>query len=112
MPSGEIQKKVEETFGKDHILVHIAQCESNFTHWNANGRIYRGEVNPQDIGVMQINTYYHGREARRLGYNLKSLDGNMAYAKYLYDHEGTKPWNSSAYCWRKHQSMFSRLLNR
>lgn len=51
---------------------------------------------------MQINEYYHKDTAKRLGYNIYSLKGNMAYAKWLYKREGTAPWASSSKCWGKY----------
>ena len=97
----QIKAKVEECFGENHIMVEVASCESSYTQWGKNGEVYRGEQNPKDVGVMQINTYHHGQEAMRLGYNLESLEGNLAYAKLLYEREGVKPWKSSARCWGK-----------
>ncbi len=52
---------------------------------------------------MQINTYYHRDAAEKLGMDLYSLHGNLAYAQYLYEKEGTVPWNSSKPCWGKHE---------
>ena len=49
---------------------------------------------------MQINRYYHEEKANELGYNLEVIEGNMAYAKYLYEKEGSKPWLSSSKCWK------------
>ena len=48
---------------------------------------------------MQINTLYHGEKAENLGLDLMVIGDNMAYARYLYEKEGTKPWKSSATCW-------------
>ncbi len=50
---------------------------------------------------MQINEKYHLEESKRLGYDIYSLEGNVKYAKYLYDKEGAKPWLSSSVCWAK-----------
>lgn len=92
---------VREYFEDDPIMAEIAWCESRFRHLNKDGEIFRGVVNKSDIGVMQINTYYHGEKADELGIDLYSLYGNLAYAKYLYEKEGTVPWNSSKPCWGK-----------
>ena len=50
---------------------------------------------------MQINTYYHADTAERLGIDIHSLEGNMAYAKNLYEREGLQPWSASSKCWSK-----------
>lgn len=55
----------------------------------------------EDIGLMQINTYFHLNTSKKLGYDIFSLDGNMAYAKWLYEKQGTQPWSASKPCWSK-----------
>ena len=80
-------------------MVTIAGCESRFRQFGADGKALRGEHNEFDLGVMQINTLYHGKKADNLGYDLTSIGDNMAYARNLYEREGTKPWNSSSRCW-------------
>lgn len=92
---------VREYFEDDPIMAQIAWCESRFRHLTPEGEIFRGVVNKSDIGVMQINTYYHGAKADELKIDLYSLRGNLEYAKYLYEKEGTTPWNSSRPCWGK-----------
>ena len=99
--STTVEASVREYFKDTPILAEISKCESTFRHIGKNGEIIRGKVNKGDIGVMQINTYYHEEEAEKLGINLKTLQGNMAYAKYLYEKEGTTPWQSSSKCWNK-----------
>ena len=96
-----LEEYVESYFKDDPILAEIARCESRFRHLNKSGGILRGEVNASDIGVMQINTKYHEGTADELGLNLHTLEGNLMYAQYLYEKEGTKPWRSSSPCWGK-----------
>ena len=90
---------VRNYFSDAPVMTDIAWCESRFRHVNEDGSIFRGRKVKEDIGVMQINTRYHGEKAGKLGIDLYSLDGNLAYAKYLYIREGTVPWNSSRKCW-------------
>ena len=80
-------------------MAEIARCESGYRHYLADGEVIRGHINPDDLGVMQINTYYHGEAARNLGLDLLDLGQNMAYARHLYENEGTRPWNWSKHCW-------------
>ncbi len=82
------------------ILAEIARCESRFRHTGTDGRVIRGETSWEDVGVMQINEFYHEERAARLGLNLRTLDGNLAYAKWLYGKEGGTPWFASSKCWR------------
>jgi hypothetical protein len=79
-------------------MANIAWCESKFRH-NGSSGVIRGQINRSDLGVMQINEYYHADTASKLGINIHSLSGNLAYARYLYEREGTRPWNSSKHCW-------------
>jgi hypothetical protein len=95
----EIRKIVSTYFKATPILVDIAECESHFRQYTKSGGVYRGSINTSDIGVMQINEKYHLRTAKRMGIDLYSLDGNLAYAKYLYRTQGTDPWISSSGCW-------------
>jgi hypothetical protein len=103
--SNTVEASVREYFKDTPILAEIAKCESRFRHLDEKGDIVRGEVNNSDIGVMQINTFYHGDEAKKLGFDLKTLNGNMAYAKKLYQKEGSTPWQSSAKCWRNYKTI-------
>jgi hypothetical protein len=96
----QVEKLVKEYFKNDPILVEIARCESEFRQYDKDGHILTGTVNKGDLGVMQINKYYHADKAKSLGYDLKTVEGNMAYAKYLYDKEGVQPWVSSSPCWK------------
>lgn len=93
------EEQVREYFRDEPILTEIAWCESKFEHYTDDGTVLRGEITPKDIGVMQINEYYHGKTADILGYNIHTLEGNMKYARWLYEREGTKPWRSSEKCW-------------
>lgn len=97
-----LEQQVREYFSDSPILAEIAKCESTFRHYGSNGDVIKGKVNKSDVGVMQINKYYHLERAERLGYDLETVEGNMAYAKWLYEKEGTKPWNSSSKCWKKY----------
>jgi len=83
------------------ILIEVARCESQFRHYGKSGDIIRGLTNTKDVGVMQINEEYHRDKAKSIGLDIYSLDGNLEYAKYLYEKEGTKPWQSSAKCWSR-----------
>jgi hypothetical protein len=80
-------------------LAEIAKCESTFRHFLPNGEVIRGKVNKDDVGVMQINEKYHKDTATKLGFDLETINGNLAYAKWLYEKEGTYPWISSSACW-------------
>lgn len=92
---------VREYFADTPILADIAWCESRMRHLDKNGELLRGTVDSDDVGVMQINTRYHLETAQELGIDVYSLKGNLEYARYLYDKQGTKPWLASSPCWGK-----------
>ncbi len=96
-----LEDYVREYFKDTPIMADIARCESRFRQLDAKGEIFRGEVNPADVGVMQINEYYHLKTAEKMGIDIYTVGGNLAYAKYLYEKEGTQPWISSSPCWKK-----------
>jgi|SRR3989344_375050 len=102
------EEKVEQYFVDIPIMIEIARCESRYKHFNKDGGVNRGVLTPADVGVMQINEKYHLRDARKLGYDIHSLEGNMAYARYLYEREGARPWLSSSYCWAKYREIAQR----
>jgi hypothetical protein len=95
------ERAVREYFKDIPVMVSIAQCESKFRQTLADGSVLRGEKNPADMGVMQINTRYHAAHALKLGLDLHLLQDNMVYARTLYEKQGTKPWNASAPCWNR-----------
>ena len=92
---------VREYFEDIPVMVSIARCESQFRQTLADGSVLRGEKDPADMGVMQINSRYHSAHAVNLGLDLPTLEDNMTYARTLYEKQGTKPWNASALCWNK-----------
>lgn len=98
------EKYVRQYFSDVPILVQIAKCESHFRQLDPNGEIHRGVVNNLDVGVMQINEFYHLDQASKKNIDIYTLEGNTAYARDLYEREGTKPWSSSKACWGKYEN--------
>lgn len=82
-------------------MVAIARCESTYRQFDEDGNVLRGKQNSKDVGVMQINEYWHLVDSKKLGYDIYTLDGNLGYAKYLYAHQGLDPWKYSKDCWSK-----------
>jgi Transglycosylase SLT domain len=96
-----VEQYVDNYFAAEPVMIAVAQCESHFHQYAADGSVYRGEVNHLDVGVMQINEHYHAATAQALGLDLYTIQGNVAYAQYLFEKEGTAPWSSSQPCWGK-----------
>lgn len=90
---------VEEYFADAPVLADIAWCESRMRHTDTDGKILRGEIDSDDIGVMQINTRYHQEDADELDIDIYTLSGNLEYARYLYEKQGVRPWKASMPCW-------------
>lgn len=96
-----LETYVRSYFKETPILAEVAKCESTFRHFDTKGKILRGIENSEDVGVMQINEYYHKENAVNLGYDIYSLEGNLGYAKWLYGRYGASPWVHSSKCWGK-----------
>jgi hypothetical protein len=92
---------VRSYFSDIPVMIEVARCESTFRHTLSDGSVLRGKVDSRDVGVMQINTGYHGTTAQKLGLDLLTIQDNMAYARYLYEKQGTQPWSASAKCWNR-----------
>lgn len=100
MPQAQsVREYVEEYFADAPIMVAIAKCESQFRHAEEDGTILK---NPHStaIGTFQIMSSLHKEPAQKLGLDIYTMQGNAAYARYLYENQGTKPWNASKHCWK------------
>ena len=96
------EEYIKQYFSDIPIMIQIAKCESTFRQLDKDGDIRRGRVNNNDVGVMQINEIYHLDQSIEKNYDIYTLEGNAAYARDLYERQGTKPWNSSKACWGKY----------
>lgn len=86
-------------------LKAICGCESvgnpkaEPQQFHKDGSVIRGVVNNQDVGMCQINLYYHEKAADKLGLDLFTEQGNIIYANHLYTEQGSTPWKWSKGCW-------------
>lgn len=94
-----VEEYVRSYFSDIPIMIEVAKCESRFRQYDKNGEVLRGEQNSLDRGVMQINEYYHNEDSDKLGYDILTLEGNTAYARYLFEKYGVQPWAPSSRCW-------------
>lgn len=97
----DVEEYIRNYFSDIPIMIEVAKCESRFRQYDKRGNVLRGEENELDRGVMQINEYYHNEDSEKLGYDILTLEGNTAYARYLFEKYGIKPWKSSSRCWSK-----------
>ena len=86
----EVEATVREYFADNPVMISIAQCESGFRQYNSDGTPLRGSN--LYIGVFQIDEKIHAVWATQLGMDIYTLEGNLAYAKHLYERAGTRPW--------------------
>lgn len=96
-----VEEYVRAYFAKTPLLAEVARCESQFRQFDKSGNVLEGRAVPDDKGVMQINAHFHEDTAKKLGYDIYTLEGNLAYAKNLYERQGLRPWSASAPCWDK-----------
>lgn len=90
---------VQKEFADVPAMIEIARCESKFRQFTDNGNPFYGGYGHNMIGVFQFYDSVHDRTATTLGYDLTTLEGNIGYARYVYEMQGLAPWNSSRSCW-------------
>lgn len=94
-----VENQVREYFLETPVMIEIARCESEFRQQNDSGTVLRGGAGGQMLGVFQFYESIHLANAKSLGYDINTLEGNLAYARHIYEKQGTTPWNSSKSCW-------------
>ena len=99
IPASDTEAIVRSYFKDIPVMIGVAKCESGFRHQQADGSVLQGRVDSADSGVMQINKRYHEAAAAAMNLDLDDLYGNMAYARHLYETQGTQPWRASMSCW-------------
>jgi len=98
-PTSDTEAIVRSYFKDIPVMIQVARCESGYRHQLADGSILRGRVDSADTGVMQINKRYHEAAATAMNLDLDNLYDNMAYARHLYETQGSRPWSASMPCW-------------
>ncbi len=104
IPERYVEAYIRREFRDAPIMIDIARCESvGFRHTIKDGtvaRVLRGERGtPNDVGVFQINLLVHSEELMRLGIDPFTLEGNVAFARILFNRNGIRDWASSESCW-------------
>lgn len=104
IPVAEAQDK----FADYPLLVKICKAESQNNQFKKDGSVLRGKVTPSDIGYCQINEPIWNDEARKLGLDIYTEEGNKQMAIHIFLTQGDGPWNSSrcsanrkTNCWSK-----------
>lgn len=69
--------------------------------FNKDGSVVRGKVNRSDIGYCMINEPLWNDQARKLGYDIYTEQGNKDMALWLFQNYGNEPWYLSKSMWKK-----------
>lgn len=94
--------RIAKSYGQDpELAIAIAHCESRTRQFDKDGNVLRGEVNPLDAGIFQINEKYHLATSEKMGIDIHTTTGNIVYAMWLLKTQGNSPWNWSKFCWQK-----------
>lgn len=102
-----VEERVREYFKKNPVMIEIARCESNFRQFTDSGSVLRGGSGGEMVGVFQFFESIHTAAAAKLGHDITTLEGNLAYAEYVFQTEGSTPWNSAKSCWDVAESEIS-----
>ncbi len=79
-----VEQYVRVYFADEPILAEIASCESQFRQFDKDGNVLKNSSGSSAIGLMQIMTSVHSDTADKLGLDPTTIQGNPAYAQYLY----------------------------
>ena len=89
-----VEKKVREYFADIPVMIEIARCESKFRQFTDSGVVLRGGGSEGMIGIFQFYEVIHKQAALALGFDINTVEGNLGYARHLYDQSGSTPWAS------------------
>lgn len=81
------------------VLKKIAYAESGWRQYDNENNVLRGAENRKDVGIFQINEYYHLSNSVNLNLDIYNGRGNIDYAIYLYKESGSNPWFWSKHIW-------------
>jgi hypothetical protein len=99
MPASQtVESYVRQYFADIPQLIAVAECESQFRQFDKDGKVLKNPGSTA-IGAMQIMASLHQEPAKKLGLDVTTVEGNLGYARHLYERQGTKPWNASKKCW-------------
>lgn len=104
-----VKEAVRTYFADAPVMSAIASCESEFRQFNVDGSVLHGGYKHTMIGIFQIAPL-HLPEAKAHGFDFNTVAGNIAYAKYLYDRQGTRPWLDSMWCWQKKMNAAAKAV--
>lgn len=100
----DVESAVRAEFADAPVMIEIARCESKFRQYTDAGNPLYGGYQGRMVGIFQVYSDIHDSYAASRGMDIETVAGNIAYARHLYESEGTRPWNSSMACWGSAQT--------
>jgi hypothetical protein len=91
--NANLEAVVRASFPDMPDMITIANCESGFRQFGPDGNPLRGGASKKYIGIFQISES-HSAHALSMAYDINTVEGNIAYARYMYFQRGTAPWIS------------------
>ncbi len=91
-PNAEVEALVRAAFADAPAMIAVAKCESGFRQFSAPGVVLRGGTAKGYIGIFQISEQLHAATAKAAGMDITTIEGNLAYARQLYNKSGLIPW--------------------
>ena len=108
----DVESAVRAEFAEDApIMIEIARCESKHRQYTDAGNPLYGGYQGRMVGIFQVYSDIHMSYAATLGMDVETVEGNIAYARHLYDREGTRPWLSSMPCWGKEVTVGAQAIS-
>ncbi|HEX9503228.1 MAG TPA: peptidoglycan-binding domain-containing protein [Patescibacteria group bacterium] len=90
-PNAIVEGAVRFYFADVPAMADIARCETGFRQYNPDGSALH-DASGTYVGIFQISERIHTAKAKSLGFDISTIDGNLGYARYLYNSSGTGPW--------------------
>lgn len=95
-----VESKVREYFSDIPVMIKIAKCESGFQHYQPDGSLTvsksvnkHGKRDSSASGTFQILYKGHFKQwSSSEKTNITTLEGNLRFARKLYEESGTAPW--------------------
>ncbi len=84
--ASELTPDAQRTF------IEIATEETHFRQFNADGSVYKGEIDSDDTCVMQVNVRENKSDLESWGLDVSTLNGCLEASRKLYGKYGFKPW--------------------
>lgn len=80
----------------------VIQCESQMNGSAINeNKDENGITWSKDIGLFQINNYFHEKTMNDMGLNINNQWDNLEYGFILISKQGLSAWKASKSCWLK-----------